>query len=383
MSSTGVQPLVIEDLQLANNREKFVTIFEQTFNASVAEAFSPIRAQDSVSSPRSSESKIQASPSSSFERRVIEVIDGDSFGRKKAFSVDFVESCLERSRPQRLTPRSIISTESASSGRHLIILLHGFQGSSWDMRTFKNHMAIIFPNSVYLTPTCNEGLTEGDIGAMGSRVADEIDKFIQSSFPYLDDLARISVVAHSLGGVIFRTAMKDESLNKYKHKFYTFFSLGSPHCGFIYNPSVLLNTGIWVLRKWSKSTCLDQLSLCDDPDPERTFLFKLSQTPCLEYFVNVLLVASPADKYAPYHSARIEMNEQASKDKKLGSYYSKMVHNLLEPLGRKVNFTRFDVCFLDSKFNLDKFIGRASHIYFLDQPLYILMFLVVYKNYFA
>lgn len=57
-----------------------------------------------------------------------------------------------------------------------------------------------------------------------------------------------------------------------------------------------------------------------------------------------------------------------------------MVDRLLVPL-EDVNVTRFDVCFTEQS-SLDSWIGRAAHIYFLDQPLYLMMLLVVYQEYF-
>jgi hypothetical protein len=80
------------------------------------------------------------------------------------------------------------------------------------------------------------------------------------------------------------------------------------------NPS----PGMWVLKKWSKSRALEQLTLTDHEDPKKTFLYQLSLTGGLQHFQNVLLVSSPRDQYAPYHSARIEPTLAASKDSKWG-----------------------------------------------------------------
>lgn len=38
----------------------------------------------------------------------------------------------------------------------------------------------------------------------------------------------------------------------------------------------------------------------------------------LQYFKNVVLVASPQDRYVPFHSARIEMCKTALKDRTTG-----------------------------------------------------------------
>lgn len=39
-----------------------------------------------------------------------------------------------------------------------------------------------------------------------------------------------------------------------------------------------------------------------------------------EYFKNILLIASPQDRYVPFHSARIEICKAALKDTMHGSY---------------------------------------------------------------
>jgi hypothetical protein len=43
----------------------------------------------------------------------------------------------------------------------------------------------------------------------------------------------------------------------------------------------------------------------------------------LEYFKNILLIASPQDRYVPFHSARIEVCKAALKDTVYGSFLFK------------------------------------------------------------
>lgn len=52
----------------------------------------------------------------------------------------------------------------------------------------------------------------------------------------------------------------------------------------------------------------------------------------LQYFKNVVLVASPQDRYVPFHSARIEMCKNALKDRhtgmfKIHSIFTKLLRN--------------------------------------------------------
>jgi hypothetical protein len=50
----------------------------------------------------------------------------------------------------------------------VIVLVHGFQGSTYDMRNWKNNIKQLFPDALILNSSKNEqSLTDGDIGAMG------------------------------------------------------------------------------------------------------------------------------------------------------------------------------------------------------------------------
>src|SRR5690348_5845380 len=57
-------------------------------------------------------------------------------------------------------------------------------------------------------------------------------------------------------------------------------------------------------------------------DPQDSFVYKLSTQKGLEYFENVFLLASQQDKYAPFHSARIQSHKLALQDKKRGMLWN-------------------------------------------------------------
>lgn len=46
------------------------------------------------------------------------------------------------------------------SGMHLFVLQHGFQGSSYDMRIFKNIISIAMPDALFLCAQSNERDTD-------------------------------------------------------------------------------------------------------------------------------------------------------------------------------------------------------------------------------
>jgi alpha-beta hydrolase superfamily lysophospholipase len=104
---------------------------------------------------------------------------------------------------------------------------------------------------------------------MGKRLANEVINFVHDWCP--KTLGRLSFIGHSLGGVIIRSALP--FLEKYKNQMYTFFTLSSPHLGYMYNSSKVIDAGLWVLSKVRKSICLQQLAMNDAANIKDTFLY--------------------------------------------------------------------------------------------------------------
>mmetsp|Transcript_23203 Transcript_23203/g.22714 ORF Transcript_23203/g.22714 Transcript_23203/m.22714 type:complete len:293 (-) Transcript_23203:59-937(-) len=255
-------------------------------------------------------------------------------------------------------------------GVHLFVLQHGFQGNSSDMRLLKNNLSVMHPDAIFLSASSNEDQTEGDIIEMGDRLANEVKQYIQSFCP-VSCLSRISFIGHSLGGLIIRAALP--KLEEFKDKFYTYMSLSSPHLGYMYNSNKLFDAGMWFLKKWRKSKCLQQLSMSDHKEAESTCLYQLSKAPGLNWFKNVVLACSYQDQYAPFDSARIQICKKAHEDPRKGQLYIKMAQNLLREIKPRMMY-RLDVNFKINDKNLDSFIGRTAHIQFLEnQPLMKIM----------
>ena len=127
---------------------------------------------------------------------------------------------------------------------------------------------------------------------MGHRLAQEVHNFIRESCPG-KNLGRLTFIGHSLGGLIIRAALP--YLEKFKEKMHGYLSLCSPHLGYMYKSSKLFNAGMWVLKKWRKSHCLTQLSMTDEKDLEKTFLFELSKKEGLGWFQSIIFVSSFQD----------------------------------------------------------------------------------------
>lgn len=250
-------------------------------------------------------------------------------------------------------------------GTHLFVLVHGFQGNSFDMRLMKNNLALLYPDAIFLCSNSNEDNTEGDFSEMGIRLAQEVVNYICDWCPG-GALGRLSFIAHSIGGLIVRSALP--LLHEYSSKLFTLLTFSTPHVGYFLKNITLFHVGLRVLQSWRQSTCLAQLSMADNPDPKETFLHRLSQTKGFELFQNIVLVSCPSDQYSPFDSARVEIGGMLDKHSHKDVYMD-MVRNIWEPVKPERVF-RFDVNFYIPDKNLDTFIGRASHIQFLEcQPI--------------
>ena len=112
---------------------------------------------------------------------------------------------------------------------------------------------MLFPEVMFLLSVANEDQTEGDIPQMGVRLAEEINNHISHYCPG-SSLSKISFLAHSMGGIICRAAFP--YLEEHHSKMFNFITLGSPHMGYMFNTSTIIDTGMWFLKSWKKSLCL-------------------------------------------------------------------------------------------------------------------------------
>jgi triacylglycerol esterase/lipase EstA (alpha/beta hydrolase family) len=198
-------------------------------------------------------------------------------------------------------------------GIHVIVLVHGFQGSSFDMRLLKNNMSLLHPEAMFLCSNANQGKTEEDIFEMGARLANEVNEYVEEWCPG-STLGKLSFIGHSLGGLIIRAGLP--YLKSFQDKMETFVTFSTPHMGYMYASNTIVDAGLWVLKRLRQSTALEQLTMSDATDIHGTFLYQLSNYPGLAWFKNVLLVSSYQDRYVPVESARIELTQKAKDDDK-------------------------------------------------------------------
>jgi pimeloyl-ACP methyl ester carboxylesterase len=264
-----------------------------------------------------------------------------------------------------MAPGMVPSAPKDYRGVHMFVLVHGFQGNSFDMRLFKNNLALVYPDAIFMVSSSNEDNTDGDLNEMGIRLAQEVTNFVADWCPG-SSLGRLSFVGYSIGGVIVRSALPH--LREFHSKFHTYLSLSVAHFGFMDQQSPLFNSAVWMLTKWKKCTLLEQLALRDAPDLKDTYLAKLCTHKGLEHFKWIALVSSKQDNYSPSKSSRMEMDpaweKSPSKD-----VYTSMVRSLWEGIDPE-RVLRIRAHFNLPEKNVDAMIGRVAHIRFIEcQPI--------------
>ncbi|KAL4450271.1 hypothetical protein ABPG74_008977 [Tetrahymena malaccensis] len=256
-------------------------------------------------------------------------------------------------------------------GNHLIILCHGFQGNSFDLRSIKNNLIKQYPTAYCLSSKINEDHTDKDLDFLGKNLALEIRSYIGKR--YIQCLTKMTFIGHSMGGVIARAALP--YLKDYSSIMYSYISICSPHLGCYANSNKLIDAGLWIMQKIHKSQSLLQLSMRDSDNIEETYLYKLSSQPGLNWFQNVMFISSFDDQYVPIQSARVLTIPNGSK------YHNQMVKNISQNFKCETIY-RLDVNFkLDS--SIDKMIGRAAHIHFLESEPFSQMLAYCYPEFFS
>ncbi len=262
------------------------------------------------------------------------------------------------------------SKHDKNLGLHLIVLVHGFEGNSNDMRIIKNEIGLINPSIVFLPSQANQEDTGCDVIQMGKKLATEVKTYIKEWNNGLI-FKKISFIGHSIGGVIIRAALPN--LEEFKDKFWFYISLSSPHLGYVFSDSTLIKTGMWVLKKWKASKSLEQFMQNDHQDLNETCLYKLSEYNGLNWFKYVYLLSSHQDNYSPYESSRIQFNSNSLGNDKKSENYKCMALNILSKL-TNISLKRIDVNFLIQEKNFDTFIGRTAHIQFLENTDFMKIF---------
>lgn len=160
-----------------------------------------------------------------------------------------------------------------------------------------------------------------------------------------------------------------------------YMSLSTPHLGYVYKQSRIVDAGMWLLKKWKQSCSIKELSLAESSPITSTYLYKMSKMEGMAWFKHVALVSSYQDQYVSFDSARIEVSTRVHKSAK-ANLYLEMARNIVGQLTTPALY-RININFNVKEKSLDTFIGRAAHIQFLDNPAYIQMLVSRYPEFFS
>eukprot|EP00051_Salpingoeca_urceolata_P012658 m.156514 g.156514 ORF g.156514 m.156514 type:complete len:893 (-) comp17562_c0_seq3:253-2931(-) len=282
---------------------------------------------------------------------------------------------------------------------HLIVFVHGLSGNQYDLRLLRLRLEMAFPGLKYLMSQANQDDTHIGFEAMTDNFVQELKPALQLANP-----ARVSFIGHSLGSVVIRSALARPDVKELfecrpsegaarsseqwsdtprKPTLWTYASLSGPHLGSLYLNG-LISTGMWLFSRWKRSQTLRELGFVDAADPHECFMYKLSKAQELRQFRNVLLIASPQDRYVPTHSALLLPCCEADNDPKFGPMYKEMWSNIVEPLfaDPSVRVARIRVLSAVNGRSLNTMIGRAAHIAMLEDPLFVNKFVACAGHYF-
>ena len=254
------------------------------------------------------------------------------------------------------------STNLMEKSFHLIVLVHGYQGSDFDMRLYKNFIIKTIPSADFLLSRANKDHHDESIFVMGRNLADEVVDYIRK----LDrdrSIRKISFIGHSLGGVIIRAALP--LLREYKALMATYISLSSPHLGCAVTDSVIIGLGMKILKSIRKSQLLKQLDLSDHESKALCALYKLSEAEGLNWFRNIIFVSSKQDGYVNYESARIQISENLLKAGRSGQVCAAMIKNMLSRLSVP-SITRLSIDMKSKEKSIGWWTGKTPHIEFLE-----------------
>ena len=235
---------------------------------------------------------------------------------------------------------------------NICFMLHGLEGTSYDMRNLRSVMQIYCPSITFYLSEINEDKTNESIDRMGMRFAQEVISYLQH-FVTDQDL-RISFIGHSLGGLIVRAALP--YLHAYSGCFQTYVSLASPHLGAV-GDKFWVNTGMKLLSRVKNNQSLREMALED----EEGYLLRLSACEGMGWFKNVVLIANYDDGYTPYESAKILYNSR-NKSKPITTTLAK---NIYERLNAR-NIVKICVHIPNLAKGFDVLVGRQAHIEILE-----------------
>lgn len=237
----------------------------------------------------------------------------------------FFADCFPFLRYSPGPPLQITDSEPETLKSHLIVLVHGYHGYPLSMRFFRDSISAFTRNTDVLVVRFLHDDHEDPIEDKAKRMATEVEKHIQMNID-VSKLKRISSVAHSMGGIVVRAALK--YLQIHREKFHAFISLTSPHLGTSANTSAVIEVGLRAFAAYKRSGCLKELILADKDTSNERYLYRLSKDDGFQAFKSVKLFGIMQDVVTNAYSCLLDL----SIAKKKNSIEKEMKQNIEERL---------------------------------------------------
>ena len=160
---------------------------------------------------------------------------------------------------------------------HVIFILHGYKANPEDMKKFLDIVTLSYPQAkcVLLHKCYSHG--KCSLSFLADQAVEEMITNLvtiqQREQPR--KIGRISFIAHSIGGLVFRLAFKHPNLSHYKPLFHFFLSLNVPHLGLLF-AKYTTELGAKLIKMFTESIQMGELLLTDQKDMRQTTLYKLT-----------------------------------------------------------------------------------------------------------
>eukprot|EP01062_Namystynia_karyoxenos_P013530 TRINITY_DN14880_c0_g1_i1.p1 TRINITY_DN14880_c0_g1~~TRINITY_DN14880_c0_g1_i1.p1 ORF type:complete len:912 (+),score=184.61 TRINITY_DN14880_c0_g1_i1:88-2823(+) len=277
--------------------------------------------------------------------------------------------------------------EDPSRGIHLVVLVHGYGGSKWDLAALRNHFLLAMPRRAphFHCAVSLDKRTDESITVLGNALAAEVLGLLREH--PVGHVTRLSFIGHSMGNLVIRAALQDPAAQPLLPLLWTYASLSGPHVGVADTDCARVSGGLWVLVKLRKVASISQLRLDDDT------LQRLAAADEIGRFRHVFFLASEDDRYVSMQSATLDTATSAliAQQGRAGHQKAAMVDLMLHHLSQKLK-----ACRCVHKFNLrfrpvgrtrlssmqDAAVGKAVHIAFLSNPDFVHSFVCLFRLYF-
>ena len=178
-----------------------------------------------------------------------------------AGAVSFCEQCL--------------LDRTSQTPLHVVFILHGFKANPQDMRRVLDLVSLSYPHvKCVLLHKCYSNVVQS-LDFLAQQVVEEILTAIHAVQAEGRPLGRISFMAHSIGGLVFRIAFYSPRLAEFVPLFHLFLSMNVPHLGLMF-ANLTTEFGVRLIQRFTESIQVSELMLRDHKDLRQTTLYKLA-----------------------------------------------------------------------------------------------------------